>query len=99
MKNTGILYIRMFVTLLVSLYTSRVTLELLGVDDFGVYGVIGGVVTLFSFLTRTLTASFNRYLCIGIAHDDENEINHVVGASMIIQALIVMTVLILGETI
>lgn len=99
MKNTGILYIRMFVTLLVSLYTSRVTLELLGVDDFGVYGVIGGVVTLFSFLTRTLTASFNRYLCIGIAHDDENEINHVVGASMIIQALIVLTVLILGETI
>lgn len=99
MKNTGILYIRMFVTLLVSLYTSRVTLELLGVDDFGVYGVIGGVVTLFSFLTRTLTASFNRYLCIGIAHDDENEINHVVGASMIIQALIVVTVLILGETI
>lgn len=98
MKNTGILYFRMLITLLVSLYTSRVTLEMLGIDDFGVYGVIGGVVGLFAFLSRTLTASFNRYICIGIAHEDENEVNHVVGASMIIQLIIIAIVLVLGET-
>lgn len=98
MKNTGILYIRMLLTLGVSLYTSRVTLELLGIDDFGVYSVIGGVVTLFSFLSRTLTVSFNRYICIGIAHDNIKEINHVVGASLIIQLLIVGFVLVAGET-
>lgn len=98
MKNTGILYLRMLVTLLVSLYTSRVTLQMLGIDDFGVYGVIGGVVGLFAFLSRTLTASFNRYICIGIAHEDSDEINHVVGASVIIQFIIIAIVLILGET-
>ena len=97
-KNTGILYVRMLISLLVSLYTSRVTLEMLGIDDFGVYGVIGGVVALFAFLSRTLTASFNRYICIGIAHDDQAEINNVVGASMIIQLIIIAVVLIVGET-
>ena len=99
MKNTGILYFRMLVTLLVSFYTSRVTLEMLGIDDFGVYGVIGGIVALFSFLSRTLTVSFNRYICIGIARDDQNEINHVVGASLIIQILIIAIILILSEPI
>ncbi len=98
-KNTGILYVRMLITLLVSLYTSRVTLEMLGIDDFGVYGVIGGVVGLFAFLSRTLTASFNRYICIGIAHNDQVEINHVVGASMMIQLIIIAVVLIVGETV
>ncbi len=99
MKNTGILYIRMLVTLGVSLYTSRVTLELLGIDDFGIYGVIGGIVSLFSFLSRTLTISFNRYLCLGIAHDDNHEINHVIGASIIIQIVIIGIVLGIGEII
>ncbi|MDE7119233.1 MAG: hypothetical protein K2O10_01345, partial [Muribaculaceae bacterium] len=75
------------------------TLELLGSDDFGIYGVIGGVVALFSFLSRTLTVSFNRFICIGIAHDDTREINHVVGASIVIQLLIIGLVLVLGETI
>lgn len=98
MKNTGILYIRMLVTLLVSLYTSRVTLELLGIDDFGIYGVIGGVVGLFSFLSRTLTVSFNRFICLGIAHENNYEINRIVGASIIIQFIIIAIVLFVGET-
>lgn len=97
MKNTGILYVRMLVTLLVSLYTSRVTLELLGIDDFGVYGVIGGVVGLFAFLTRTLTTSFNRYLCRGIAKNNQIRINGIVSASLIIQFLIISIVLLIGE--
>ncbi len=99
MKNTAILYVRMVVTLLVSLYTSRVTLELLGIDDFGVYGVVGSVVGLFGFLTNTLTASFNRFLCIGIAHDDTVEMRRVIGASIIIQLIIIAGVLLLCETV
>lgn len=98
LKNTGILYIRMLITLIVSLYTSRVILEVLGIDDFGIYGVIGGIVGLFAFLSRTLTVSFNRFLCIGIAKRDIDEINHVFGASIVVQLIIIALVLILSET-
>lgn len=84
--------------MVVSLYTSRITLELLGIDDFGVYNVVGGLVTLFAFLSRTLTASFNRFICIGIAKDDENEINHIVGASLLIQLAIILFVFLTGES-
>ena len=49
-KNTMMLYIRMLFSMVVSLYTSRVVLNTLGVEDYGIYGVVGGVVVLFSFL-------------------------------------------------
>lgn len=49
-KNTVILYLRMMVTMLVTLYTSRIILESLGIEDYGIYNVVGGVVTLFSFI-------------------------------------------------
>ena len=53
---------------------------------------------VFCLSFENITASFNRYICIGIAHDDQTEINHVVGASMIIQLIIIAVVLIVGET-
>ena len=56
-KNTFMLYIRMLLTMLVALYTSRVVLEVLGVEDFGIYNVVGGIVTMFSFLNGTMAAS------------------------------------------
>ena len=49
-KNTVMLYIRMLLNMVVSLYTSRVVLQTLGVEDYGVYGVVGGIVSMFSFL-------------------------------------------------
>ena len=51
-KNTMMLYIRMLFSMVVSLYTSRVVLNTLGVEDYGIYGVVGGVVVLFSFLNN-----------------------------------------------
>lgn len=99
MRNTIILYIRMIVTLLVSLYTSRVTLELLGIEDFGIYGVVGSIVALFAFLSRTLTASFNRYLCKSVARGDNAQISRILGAALQIQILIIISVIVLGETI
>lgn len=61
-KNTFMLYIRMLLTMLVALYTSRVVLEVLGVEDFGIYNVVGGIVTMFSFLNGTMAASTQRFL-------------------------------------
>ena len=53
-KNTLLLYIRMLLTMLVSLYTSRVVLNALGVEDFGIYNVVGGVVSMFGFINTAM---------------------------------------------
>ena len=61
-KNTVALYIRSFISMLIALYTSRLLLKALGIDDFGIYNVVGGVVMLFSFLNSTLVVSSQRFL-------------------------------------
>ena len=60
-KNTAFLYIRMLFVLFVALYTSRVVLNTLGVEDFGVYNVVAGFVTLFGFFNATLSSSMQRF--------------------------------------
>ena len=60
--NTILLYVRMLFTMMISLYTSRVILRVLGADDFGIYNVVGGVVVLFSFFTNAMTSSTQRFL-------------------------------------
>lgn len=61
-KNTLFLYIRTFITMFISLYTSRVILEVLGIDDFGIYNVVGGFVGMFSLISATLTSSTQRFI-------------------------------------
>lgn len=61
-KNTLLLYIRMFFTMAVSLYTSRVVLDVLGVEDFGIYNVIGGVIAMFTFLNISMSGATSRFL-------------------------------------
>ena len=70
-KNTLVLYVRMLLLMLVSLYTSRVILEALGVEDFGIYNVVGGVVSLLGFFTSSLTNTSQRYLNLGIGLGDK----------------------------
>ena len=59
-KNTLLLYVRMLVMMAVTLYTSRVVLAALGVEDFGIYNVVGGVVSMFSVLSGSFTTSISR---------------------------------------
>lgn len=61
-KNTLLLYFRMIFMMAVSLYTSRVVLDALGVEDFGIYNVVGGVITLFSFVNGAMSSSTQRYI-------------------------------------
>lgn len=65
-KNTIFLYIRMMVVMLVSLYTSRVILNTLGASDYGIYNVVGGIVTIVSFLNSALGASTSRFLTFAL---------------------------------
>lgn len=61
-KNTAMLYVRMIFTMFVSLYTSRIVLSTLGISDYGVYNVVGGVVSMFSFLNAAMANGTQRFL-------------------------------------
>ena len=61
-KNTLLLYFRMLLTILVGLYTSRVVLNTLGISDYGVYNIVGGVVTMLAFLNSAMVAASQRFI-------------------------------------
>ena len=61
-KNSFVLYLRMLLILIINLYTSRLILKYLGVEDYGVYNVIGGVVGMFSLLSNSLSNAISRFL-------------------------------------
>ncbi|WP_290158583.1 hypothetical protein [uncultured Duncaniella sp.] len=72
-KNTGFLYFRLIITLVVSLWTTRIILEALGVDNFGVYNVVGGVVALLGFLNASLSTSSQRFLSYAEGKGDKKQ--------------------------
>ena len=72
-KNTMFLYFRMMVTMVISLYTSRVILQILGVDDFGIYQAVGGIVGFLSFINNALATGSSRFLtfCLGEGNSEK----------------------------
>ena len=95
-KNTVVLYVRMVVVMLISLYTSRIVLQALGVDDFGLYGVIGGVVGLFSFLKTSMGKATQRFLNFEMVAEG-GDLKTVFRTSMTIHFLIALVILVLAE--
>lgn len=98
-KNTLFLYFRTFLVMLVTLYTSRVVLNILGEDDYGIYNLVGGIVVLFSFMSTALAAATQRYLNFYLGRDENDEVQRVFSMSIIVHLILVVVVLILGETI
>lgn len=98
-KNTAMLYLRMLFTMLVSLYTSRVVLNTLGVDDFGIYNVVGGVVTMFSFLNSAMSSGTQRFLSFELGKKDYEQLKRIFSMSINIHASIAIIIFILAETI
>ena len=98
-KNTMMLYIRMLLTMFVSLYTSRVVLNVLGVEDFGIYNVVGGVVTMFSFLNSAMAVGTQRFLSFEIGRNDRDQLSKVFITSVNIHASIAILVVLFSETI
>lgn len=98
-KNALMLYIRMFLVLGVSLYTSRVVLQVLGVEDYGLYNVIGGVIILFSFINNAMIASTQRFLNFELGRNNQIEASKIFSASLSIHILIALIVLFLAETV
>lgn len=98
-KNTLLLYFRMFITMGVSLYTSRIVLNTLGVEDFGIYNVVGGVVMMFSFLNSSMSSATQRFLSFELGKQDYAQMKKVFSMSVNIHAIIAGTIFILAETI
>lgn len=98
-KNTAMLYIRMLLTMLVSLYTSRVVLNVLGVEDYGIYNVVGGIVVMFSFLNGAMSQSTQRFLAYEIGRNDFQRLRKVFSLSLTIHMGIALLVWGLAETV
>ena len=98
-KNTLLLYFRMLLTLVVSLYTSRVVLGALGVEDYGIYNVVGGVVAMFSMLSGSLSAAISRFITFELGTGNREKLARVFSSSVTIQLGLCVIVLVLAETV
>lgn len=98
-KNTLMLYFRMLLTMVVSLYTSRVILGALGVEDFGIYNVVGGVVAMFSMLSGSLSAAISRFITFELGTGNKERLSLVFSSSVTIQLALCVIALLLAETI
>ncbi len=97
--NTLMLYFRMLISMAVSLYTSRIVLSTLGVVDFGIYNVVGGIIIMLGFLNHAMTASTQRFLIFELGKKDFDELKKVFNMSIVIHVALALLIFILAETI
>ena len=98
-QNTAVLYLRTLITMVISLFTSRVILQNLGVEDYGIYTVVGGFVSMFAIISSTLTGTTQRYLTYEIGKKEKSDPQRVFGISMNIHILLSVVIVLLLETI
>lgn len=97
-KNTLLLYFRMLLTMMVTLYTSRVILNVLGVEDFGIFNVVGGVIAMLSFLNGALSNAGSRYLTFELGKRKEGNSKKMFSTILCIHFILAIVILIIGET-
>lgn len=98
-KNTAFLYVRMLLVMIVTFYTSRVILDVLGAEDYGIYNVVGGIVTIMAFLNGALSASTSRFLTYELGKGNRDRLKNTFSASLTLHIGVALLVLLLGETI
>ena len=98
-KNTLMLYVRMFLMMVVSLYTVRIILDVLGAEDYGIYNVVGGVVVMFSFLSRTLASASQRFFAFEIGRKNFDQLRIVFSIMLLLFVILILLIIILSETI
>lgn len=99
LKNTLYLYIRMFITMLIGLYTSRVVLHTLGIVDFGIYNVVGGIVIMLNFLSNSMSNASERFLAFEIGKGDEDKLQNIFATIGNIYLTLSGFIFILSETV
>lgn len=96
-KNTVALYFRMFLMMAIGLYTSRIVLQTLGVEDYGVYNVVGGVVSMFSLITAAMSSSISRFLTFELGKGDIAQLKKVFSTSVNIQLIMSAIIIVAAE--
>ena len=96
-KNTLLLYFRMLFLMAVSLYTSRVVLNALGVEDFGIYNVVGGVVAMFSMLSGSLSSAITRFITYELGTGNRENLKKIFSSAVTIQAGLAVLFILIAE--
>lgn len=97
-KNTMFLYFRMMITMVISLYTSRVVLQVLGVNDYGIYQSVGGIVGLLGFLNGALSTGTSRFITYGLGEGKQNKIKQIFSTTLTIHVVLALIIIIVAET-
>lgn len=98
-KNAIALTLRMVLVTIVGLYTSRVVLEALGFDDYGIYGVVGGIVGMASFLNTSMAGATSRFITFELGKGNDEKLKCIFSTALIIHFIIALVVVVLAETI
>lgn len=98
-KNTLLLYFRMLFMMAVSLYTSRIVLNALGVEDFGLYNVVGGVVAMFSLLSGSLSTAISRFITYELGKGQQGNLNKIFSSAVTIQLILAGIIILFAELI
>ena len=96
-KNTLLLYLRQFLILAISLYTSRIVLDTLGVSDYGIYNVVGSVVTMFVFIRSAMGNATNRYIAYAIGKNEENDLKRIFSTCLYVHFILAFIIVLLSE--
>lgn len=98
-KNTLLLYVRMLLTMAIGLYTSRVVLAELGISDYGLYSVVGGIVTMFTFINGSLNAGTQRFLTFELGRGNIVQLKKIFSTAIVIYTFLALLILFLAETV
>lgn len=98
-KNTLVLYLRMLFTMVLQLYTSRLVLQALGVEDYGIYNVVGGVIAMLNFVNMSLSNADSRFIAVEIGSGDQNSVKKLFSCIMTIHWLFSTIILLFAETV
>ena len=97
-KNTMFLYFRMMVTMLIALYTSRVVLQILGVDDYGIYQAVGGIVGFLSFVNNALSQGSSRFITYGLGKGNIENLKKIFATTLTSHILLAVIIVVVAET-
>lgn len=98
-KNTAILYVRMLIMMFISFYTARITLNALGVDDYGINNVVGGLVTMFSLLSSSLSSATSRFMTFGLGQGNIDNLKKIFSTTVNIHVVLAIIVVIAIEAV
>lgn len=96
-SNTIILYVRLLVTSIIGLYSSRLILQELGVEDFGLYGIVGGIIGLMNFLNSSMISTSNRFIAVELGKIENRNVNKIFNIVLIIHLILALFIFCFGE--